>query len=77
MNVYVVRAENSGEPENYVLGAFDTKLQALVMVDKYAIPEDISHHALDTLMDNTEHELFEYVWVEELEMNKEVCRCNR
>ena len=70
MNLYLVQAENGGEPEFYTLGIFDNEEQARALVEKYLYSPEKED-------EDYEAELFEYVWFEPMIVNAEVCLCNR
>ena len=72
MKLYLVQAENGGEPEFYTLGLFETREQAEALVEKCLYSPEREDAAYDEGV-----ELYEYVWVEKMGLNTEVRLCNR
>ena len=72
MKVYVVQAENSDEPEHYMLGVFDTKEKAMEVAEAHRIPEGVYGDDLDDLLDEMDLEgrtVYEYAWFTEVDLN--------
>lgn len=70
MKLFVVRGQNLGEPESYLLGVYDNATDAYSRQAEVQYEEDASHtHIPDISLD--------YVWIDEVKLGQSVCEANR
>lgn len=80
MKLFIVQAENGGEPESYTLGVFDNEEKAKELAERHLIPEGLTDDQIMDLIDEADDEgrcLYEYAWYSEVELNTAVMLCNR